>query len=92
MSDKTVKRVRDIRGDLNVSLPSYKSTGEGSFSLNHEDWATVHQSKILAELRTLNTLLACPNFIGIPKSLREIKRAVNRIPAIARPRKPKVKK
>jgi hypothetical protein len=44
------------------------------------------------ELQKLNSLLACPNFIGIPKTLREIKRATNRIPTIARPRKPKVKK
>lgn len=44
------------------------------------------------ELKKLNTLLACPNFIGIPKTLRDIKRCVARIPTIARPRKPKVKK
>ncbi len=44
------------------------------------------------ELQKLNTLLACPNFPGIPQTLRDIKRATNRIPTIARPRKPKVKK
>lgn len=33
------------------------------------------------QLTYLNALLHCSNFIGIPTTLREIRRAVNRIPA-----------
>lgn len=62
----------------------------GIFS--HEAAQLAVLQDIRDEMQQLNRLLACPNFIGIPKTLRDIKRAVNRIPTVARPRKPKVKK
>lgn len=34
--------------------------------------------EIREELRTLNRLLECPNFTGIPQTLRDIRRVLNR--------------
>lgn len=90
MSDKKL-RAHDLwDGELNISLSGAR-VDNGSKTASIEQWQYVLQLRILEELKTLNRLLACPNFIGIPKTLREIMRATNRIPTIARPRKPKVK-
>lgn len=91
MADKVV-RVNDLRdSSFNVSLAGAKAIPQGH-TMSTEQWSFAVQVRILRELEKLNALLACPNFIGIPKSLRDIKRCVSRIPTIARPRKPKVKK
>ena len=91
MADKKL-RAHDLwDGELNITL-SGASDVDGSKTASIEQWQYVLQLRILKELKTLNQLLACPNFTGIPKTLREIKRATNRIPTIARPRKPKAKK
>lgn len=70
MSDKAV-RVRDIRDDVNVSLPSYKRTPEG-YSLSDADWNTVYLHKIFVELQKLNRVFACHNAQDIPNILRRI--------------------
>lgn len=44
---------------------------------NIETWERVAIAAlydIRDELKTLNRLLACPNFVGIPETLRQIKR------------------
>lgn len=92
MSDKVV-RVSDLRhSDFNVSLPGAKVNSSGGHAMSIENWQLTVQVRILRELEKLNALLTYPNLIGIPETLREIKRCVGRIPTIARPRKPKVKK
>jgi hypothetical protein len=92
MADKKL-RARDLwDGDLNILLSGAHIDNNGSKTASIEQWQYVLQLRILEELKTLNRLLACPNFTGIPQTLREIKRATNRIPTIAKPRKARAKK
>lgn len=53
-----------------------------------QNWTQVNTALLMDirdELQRLNSLLACPNFIGIPRTLRAIARK------LAKPRKPKAK-
>jgi len=55
---------------------------------NRVCWEGVHAALLMDirdELQTLNRLLACPNFIGIPQTLRKIAKNTTK------PRKRKVK-
>ncbi len=85
MANKLI-RVNDMLGSaLNISLPSFQKNIDGGCTMSNEDWQTVIQVRILRELEKLNRLLACPNFIGIPQTLRAIKKNTTK------PRKRKVK-
>ncbi len=82
------KRVNDMLASaLNISLPSYKKNSSGGCTMSNDDWQMVIQVRTLRELEKLNRLLACPNFIGIPQTLREIKKNTTKRPK----RKAKVK-
>ncbi len=79
-------RVNDfLDSALNVSLPSCVKNFDGGHTMSNEDWQMVIQVRTLRELEKLNRLLACPNFIGIPKTLRKIAKNTTK------PRKRKVK-
>jgi hypothetical protein len=91
MADRKV-RVNDLRdSDFNISLNGAARRTDGGHFMASEQWQLVIQVRILRELEKLNALLACPNFTGIPQSLRDIKRHTGRLPTIARPRKRKAK-
>lgn len=92
MANKTVRISALRNSNFDVTLVGAKRLPCGGHSMTIEQWQMAVQVRILQELEKLNMLLARPNFIGIPKTLREIKRCVGRIPTIARPRKPKAKK
>lgn len=65
-------RVNDVSDGLNISLPSYENGPNGGTTLSNEDWHTVLLVKIFRELKTLNSLLHCPNFTRIPQTLKAI--------------------
>lgn len=80
------KRVNDmLASTLNISLPSWRKSLGGGCSMSKADWQMVIQIRILRELEELNRLLACPNFTGIPQTLRAIKKNTTK------PRKRKTK-
>jgi hypothetical protein len=84
---------RDVlKAGLHLQHSGFTKLEPGRYSANLDSWSYVALVGIHEELQKLNRLLACPNFIGIPKTLREIKRATNRIPTIAKPRKARAKK
>lgn len=92
MSNKVI-RISALRNcSFDIRLIGAKALPGGGHQMTIEQWQMAAQVRILQELEKLNALLACPNFINVPKTLREIKHCVGRIPAIARPRKPKVEK
>ncbi len=85
MADK-LTRVNDMVGNaLNISLPSFQKNANGGCNMSHEDWQTIIQVRMLRELEKFNRLLACPNFVSIPQTLRSIKKNTTK------PRKRKVK-
>jgi hypothetical protein len=87
MADRKV-RVNDLHNsDFNISLKGAARRPDGGHFMGTEQWQLVLQVRILRELEKLNALLACPNFTGMPQTLRDIKRHTGRLPAIARPRK-----
>ncbi len=81
-----------LKGGLSINLSGITTEADGTHVAPTEKWQLVALVGIYKELQKLNQLLACPNFTGIPQTLRDIKRGTNRIPTIARPRKSKVKK
>ena len=55
-------------------LPEGESDGHGTWT---HDWDSVHAALLMDirdELRTLNRLLACANFLSIPPTLHRIAR------------------
>jgi hypothetical protein len=71
--------------DLEWSLPGDDSTAGVSVPSD-----VVHSALLMDirdELRRLNRLLGCTNFLDVPRTLRDIRTAVRRLPA--RPRKRK---
>lgn len=54
-------------GDWNIH-------GDDDGTLSVDRIQALIMSDVLRELRTLNALLACPNFIGIPSMLKRISR------------------
>ena len=55
-----------------VSFDKIYQNDDGKYDSDMVDrWI---QFKMLKELEALNALLSCPNFVQIPKTLREIKR------------------
>ena len=63
-----------IERGCDVDLSSINRKPTGSYTGNTESWQVVLSFAILQELKTLNRLLACPNFTGIPQTLRKIER------------------
>lgn len=54
-------------------------------------WERVNTALLLdirEELRTLNRLLACPNFVRIPATLRQIRGNTSRLPVKRKGKKP----
>jgi hypothetical protein len=87
-----VKISKILDGGLDVNLSGIDKTANGGYSAATVKWQLVALVGIYQELKTLNSLLACPNFKGIPASLRAIKRQTARIPTIAKPRVKPAKK
>lgn len=72
--------------DMNVSLPDGTPNPGGGHT---HSWNVIHTALLMDirdELKRLNNLLHCSNFIGIPRTLHSIRRAV------AQPRKPSAKR
>lgn len=57
---------------LNIADVEVKS--DGSHSATTEKWQLVVLFGIYQELKRLNTLLHCSNFVGIPGTLRAIRK------------------
>jgi hypothetical protein len=85
MSEK-VKVSKMLVGGLDINLSGIDKQASGGYSAATEKWQLVALVGIFQELQTLNKLLACPNFTGVPATLRAIKRQTARIPTIAKPR------
>lgn len=58
-------------GEFNIS---YTKTLEGGFTWDIANIQAVILADIRRELRTLNRLLGCHNFVNIPHTLTEIKK------------------
>lgn len=59
-----VIRVNDLRdSSFNLSLTARRND-EGGHTMASDQWQLVIHIRILRELEKLNTLLACPNFVG----------------------------
>ncbi len=60
--------------DSNWSLPEGTPNGKGS---TEHSWPAIHSAILMDirdELKSLNAVLHCPNFLEIPRVLREIRR------------------
>lgn len=63
------------QGSLAVNLSGATAQPNGSYSADLATWQYAVQYAILQEIKKLNALLACPNFIGIPQTLKRIEQA-----------------